>query len=125
MLREEGETFAAVVEGADRSANVEYRNISLDNVGIRGRSYEYALTDTFGLQTGRYFSILESRRNRAVALVGADTDRREHGCIAHHRCLADFFVSGIQGEIADFAERPLAPGFQLGVQELGGAADLA
>ena len=73
MLREENETFAAVVEGVDRSANVEFRNISLDRVGIRGRSYEYALTDTFGLQAGRYFSILESRRNRAVALVGADT----------------------------------------------------
>ena len=73
MLREEGETFAAIVEGVDRSAAVEYRSISLDNVGIRGRSYEYVLTDTFGLQAGRYFSILESRRNRAVALVGADT----------------------------------------------------
>jgi putative ABC transport system permease protein len=72
-LREEGETFAAVVEGVDRSAPVEYRNISLDNVGIRGRSYEYALIDTYGLQAGRYFSILETRRNRAVALVGADT----------------------------------------------------
>ncbi len=72
-LREEGETFAAVVEGVDRRANVEYRNISLDNVGINGRSYEYVLTDTFGLQAGRYFSILETRRNRAVALIGADT----------------------------------------------------
>ncbi len=72
-LREEGETFAAVVEGVDRRANVEYRNISLDNVGINGRSYEYVLTDTFGLQAGRYFSILETRRNRSVALIGADT----------------------------------------------------
>jgi putative ABC transport system permease protein len=72
-LREEGETFAAVVEGVDRSAPVEYRSVSLDSVGIRGRSYEYALIDTYGLQAGRYFSVLETRRNRAVALLGADT----------------------------------------------------
>ncbi|MFQ5742938.1 MAG: ABC transporter permease [Acidobacteriota bacterium] len=72
MLREEGTTFAAVIEAASRNARIEYRNADLDRVDVRGRSYEYALIDTYGLQAGRYFSILESRRNRAVTLLGAD-----------------------------------------------------
>ncbi len=71
MLREEGTTFGAVVERAQRAAAVEYREVSLDRVGVSGMSYEYNLTDTYGIEAGRYFSLLEGRRNRSVAVLGA------------------------------------------------------
>jgi len=73
MLREEGRTFGAVVETAQRGAAVEYRDVQLDRVGVTGYSHEYNLTDTFGIESGRYFSLLEGRRNRSVAVLGADT----------------------------------------------------
>ena len=72
MLREEGRTFGAVVESATRNSSVEYREVTLDNVTVNGYSHEYNLTDTYGIQAGRYFSMLESRRNRSVAVLGAD-----------------------------------------------------
>ena len=71
MLRDEGTTFGAVVTGADNRARVEYRDVDLDSAEVRGRSYEFALIDTFGIETGRYFSVIEARRNRGVAILGA------------------------------------------------------
>ncbi len=73
LLREEGTTFGAVVETASGNAAVEYRDVRLDRVNVSGYSHEYSLTDTFGIEAGRYFSLLESRRNRAVAVLGAET----------------------------------------------------
>jgi len=60
-----------------------------------------------------------------AALVGADADGREHGGIAHDPSLADLLVARVENQIADLAQGAGAPGFQLLVQELGGAADLA
>ena len=71
MLREEGTTFGAVVTGASNRGRVEYRDISLDRATLQGRSYEFALIDTFGIQVGRYFSVIAPCRNRAVAILGA------------------------------------------------------
>jgi len=71
MLREEGEHFGAVVEMASRNARVEYRNVTLDSVNTAGLSHEYNQTDTYGIAAGRYFSLLEARRNRHVAVLGA------------------------------------------------------
>ena len=71
MLRDEGTTFGAVVAGADNRARVEYRDMGLDSTQVQGRSYEFALMDTFGIATGRYFSVIEARRNRGVAILGA------------------------------------------------------
>jgi len=73
MLRSNGETFGAVVAMVRRGGRVQYRDINLDNVGVAGLSHEFNLTDTYGIETGRYFSLLEDRRNRAVALLGFDT----------------------------------------------------
>ncbi len=73
MLRQEGTTFGVVVETAQRNGRVQYRDVNLDRVGIAGYSHEYSLTDTYGIETGRYFSLLEARRNRAVAVLGFDT----------------------------------------------------
>ena len=71
ILRDEGTTFGAVMTSASSGARVEYREIDLDSTAVQGRSYEFALVDTFGIATGRYFSVIEARRNRAVAIVGA------------------------------------------------------
>jgi len=73
MLREQGTTFGAVVETAQRGAAVEYRDVQLDRVTVAGYSHDYNLTDTYGIEAGRYFSLLEARRNRGVAVLGADT----------------------------------------------------
>jgi len=73
MLRAEGEHFGAVVERAQNQARVEYRDVSLDSVSLAGYSHEFSQTDTYGIQAGRYFSLLEARRNRQVAVLGADT----------------------------------------------------
>lgn len=72
MLRREGLSFGALVEQANGSARVEYGNTSLDNVTVEGRSYDWALLDSTGLVAGRYFSPLETRRDRQVTLLGAD-----------------------------------------------------
>jgi len=71
MLREDGATFGAVVEMAQRSARAEYRDVNLDRVTLAGLSHQYNLTDTYGIEAGRYFSLLEGRRNRSVAVLGA------------------------------------------------------
>jgi putative ABC transport system permease protein len=73
VLREEGETFDAVVERAQRNAAVQYSDLTLDRVTVAGYSHEFSQTDTYGIQAGRYFSLLEGRRNRAVAVLGAGT----------------------------------------------------
>ncbi|MCH7826193.1 MAG: ABC transporter permease, partial [Acidobacteria bacterium] len=72
MLRQEGTTFGIVVETAQSNARVQYLNINLDRVSIAGYSYKYNLIDTYGIEVGRYFSLLEARRSRAVAVLGFD-----------------------------------------------------
>ena len=76
MLREEGTTFSAVVETAGSSARVQYQDVNLDLVSINGYSYDYNLTDTYGIAAGRYFSLLETRRSRAVAVLGFDITKQ-------------------------------------------------
>ena len=73
MLRDDGRMFGAVVETAQNAARVQYQDINLDRVSIAGYSHEYNLTDTYGIEAGRYFSLLEARRNRSVAVLGFDT----------------------------------------------------
>lgn len=72
FLRDEATTVAAVVEQAEASGRVEYGARALSGAGIEGRSWEWALVDSTGLQAGRYFSHLETQGNRAVALLGPD-----------------------------------------------------
>ena len=51
-------------------------------------------------------------------LVGADA---MSGGVAHHATLSDFLIARVEEQVADLAQRPVAPGIQLS----GGAADLA
>ena len=86
-------------------------------------------TGNQGLQEGApvHFGLGERTGNteHPAALVGADADHREHGGVAHHATLSDFLIARVEEQVADLAQRPVAPGIQLPIQELGGAADLA
>ncbi len=57
--------------------------------------------------------------------VRPDADSREHGGIAHDTAIADLLVARVEEQIADLTQGPIAPGFELLVQEPCGAADLA
>jgi hypothetical protein len=59
-----------------------------------------------------------------ATLVRADADRREHGGIADDPAVAHLLVTGVQDQIPDLAEGPVAPGFQRVIQKLRRAADL-
>lgn len=72
FLREQGETIEVVVEGADRSARIEYGSRSIDSLAVEGRSWEFALVDSNGLLAGRYFSRSEAQRSRPVVILGPD-----------------------------------------------------
>ena len=86
-------------------------------------------TGNQGLQEGApvHFGLGERTGNteHPAALVGADADHREHGGGAHHATLSDFLIARVEEQVADLAQRSVAPGIQLPIQELGGAADLA
>ena len=62
------------------------------------------------------------RRRAPGGAIGADADRRKHGGVTHDPSLADLLVARVEKQIADLAQGAVAPGFQLLVQELGGAA---
>jgi hypothetical protein len=49
---------------------------------------------------------------------------REHRRITHDPTMAHLFVSGVEDQIFDLAEGPIAPGRQFVIKKLGGAADL-
>jgi hypothetical protein len=56
--------------------------------------------------------------------ISSDADGREHGGVSYHAVIADLLVTSIQNQVSDLIQRTVAPGFQLIVQQLGGAADL-
>ena len=60
-----------------------------------------------------------------AAPIGANAHGREHGGIPHHATQTHLLVTGIDDQIADLAQRSVAPSRQLVVQQLGGTADLA
>ena len=58
-------------------------------------------------------------------LVRTDADGRQDRNIAHDTAEAGLLVSGVDNQIADLAQRPVAPGFEPIVKKFGGPADLA
>jgi hypothetical protein len=56
--------------------------------------------------------------------VGADTDCREDGCVAHDASCAHLLVAGVEDQVADLTERAIAPCLQLLIEQGCGAADL-
>ena len=59
-----------------------------------------------------------------ATLVGADAHGREHGGVPYDAAVAHLFVTGVEDQVSDLAERPAAPGLQFVVEQLCRAADL-
>jgi hypothetical protein len=59
-----------------------------------------------------------------AAAIWPDPNCRQHGSVTHDTTLPRFFITSVQEEIADYAERPAAPGFQLVIEQLGSPTDL-
>lgn len=72
FLRRESATIKALAVGADGNGPVEYGSETLSSVNIQGRSYDWTLIDSTGMQAGRYFSPLETERKRPVVILGAE-----------------------------------------------------
>ena len=62
--------------------------------------------------------------DHAPAVLAADADGDEHGTGAHDTVDAHLFVAGIEDEMADGRNGPLAPRLEHGIHLGGGAADL-
>ena len=62
-------------------------------------------------------------QHRAFA-IGAHADGDEHGAVQHLPALADFFIAGVEKDMAAGFQRAGAPAFQFGIQLGGTLADL-
>jgi len=63
-------------------------------------------------------------QDHAPAVVAADADGGEHGTGTYDTIDADLFIAGIEDEMADGRDGPLAPRFKHGTHLGGGTADL-
>jgi hypothetical protein len=54
--------------------------------------------------------------------IRADADGREHGAIAHHPTMTHLFVARVEDQVFHLAERAVAPGFQLVIEQFGRTA---
>ena len=60
-----------------------------------------------------------------ATLIWADPDCREHRSVAHDPAMAHLFIPGVEDQIFDLAQGPIAPCRQLVIEQLCSAADLA
>jgi len=65
--------FQSVMAESGSQANVTYRDITLENVRVRGVSAEYQDFTNFAPMHGRHPTRLEVERNRPVAFIGFET----------------------------------------------------
>jgi putative ABC transport system permease protein len=72
-LRDASDRFAAVMAESGTQANLSYRDVTLENVRVRGVSAEYQEFTGYSTERGRLPSQLEVQRNRPVVLIGAET----------------------------------------------------
>ncbi len=72
-LRDASDRFAAVMAESGTQANISYRDVTLENVRLRGVSAEYQEFSGYSTERGRLPSQLEIQRNRPVVLIGAET----------------------------------------------------
>jgi putative ABC transport system permease protein len=72
-VREFSPLFDAVMAESSTQANITYRDVTLENVRIRGVSSEYQEFSGYSADMGRLPSPLEVQRNRPVVLVGSET----------------------------------------------------
>jgi putative ABC transport system permease protein len=72
-IRGASELFDAVMAESATNANIAHRDITLENVRVRGVSAEYQEFSGYNTERGRLPSQLEVQRNRPVALIGWET----------------------------------------------------
>jgi putative ABC transport system permease protein len=65
--------FQSVMAESGSQANVSYRDVTLENVRVRGVSAEYQDFTNFAPMHGRHPTRLEIDRNRPVAFIGFET----------------------------------------------------
>jgi putative ABC transport system permease protein len=80
-LRTYGSNIGFVMAEANNSAQVKYREESLDSVGIRGVTREYNTLPSTTIERGRAISFAEFDNGRLVAILGYGTADRLFGQI--------------------------------------------
>jgi putative ABC transport system permease protein len=75
-LRDASPLFRAVMAESAIEATIAYREVSLENVRVRGVSAEYQEFSGYTAQSGRLPGELEVRHNRPVVLVGWETAQK-------------------------------------------------
>ena len=65
--------IGSAINGSDKIVSGES---SVENIRIRGRSYEYAMIENADLHMGRHISLLEAKRSTPVAVIGWDVYER-------------------------------------------------
>jgi putative ABC transport system permease protein len=76
-----GSEISAVMLQSQSSAQVVYRDRTLDNVEIQGVSPDFGEFSTFDAERGRLMNPIEVARSRPVALVGWDVADRLFGSV--------------------------------------------
>ena len=71
--------FAAMMTETGARSNLTWRDVTLENVRVRGVSPEYQQFAGYSADVGRVPNALEVQRNRQVVLLGADTARKLFG----------------------------------------------
>lgn len=71
MLKKLTHSASAIAMQVMGSGTVKYRNTSIDNINLNGVTYEYNEISNLEIGEGRYFTELESRSGRPVAIVGS------------------------------------------------------
>ena len=78
-VREFGDNILAVAAQGNSGTRITYKGVTLNRVQIQGVSKEYVHFSTFNVERGRPISQIEIDRNRAVAILGADTAEQLFG----------------------------------------------
>src|SRR5690554_57384 len=72
MVQKLSNAADAVAFHLSGSGSVKYRNTNIDNVSMDGVTHEYDDIWNLKIEMGRYFTEIESRGGRAVAIVGSE-----------------------------------------------------
>ncbi len=68
--------IGSAINGSDK---IVYAESYVENIRIRGRSFEYAMLENADLHMGRHISLLEDKRSTPVAVIGWDVYERLFG----------------------------------------------
>lgn len=70
--------IGSAINGSDK---IVYGESYVENIRIRGRSFEYAMLENADLHMGRHISLLEDKRSTPVAVIGWDVYERLFGTL--------------------------------------------